>query len=152
MNPDVLNNRTALHGYLAWRLGLIAIIFGALTSMALWFYGIEQLEHDAVEQAQEVAQSLIKDHQSTLKMLDQDQSLSEQSRQTLLRWSNQQINPTFTFIEVYNADGEEIVVAQSSDPFARHLAESRDHLNPKVESQYKPYFEKTPSLFRRLPR
>ena len=148
MNTAVFESRQALHKFLALRLGLIAVVLGLITSASLWFYGIEQLEHDAVKQARTVAQTLISDHKETLKVLDvkeqggQEEPAAEQAQKTLLEWSNQQINQTFTFIEIYNAEGEEIVVAQSSDPFARHLAESRDHLNPKVESQYKPYFEK----------
>ncbi|MDR9499043.1 MAG: HD-GYP domain-containing protein [Hydrogenovibrio sp.] len=142
MNTAAFESRQALHKFLALRLGLIAVVFGLITSASLWFYGIELLEHDAVEKAQEVAQELISEHRTTLEMLDQSRQTPEQSQKTLLDWSNQQIDQTFTFIEIYNAAGEEIVVAQSSDPFARHLAESREHLNPKVEAQYKPHFEK----------
>ncbi|MDR9500008.1 MAG: HD domain-containing protein [Hydrogenovibrio sp.] len=142
LNTAALANKHTLHKYLAWRLGMIAVLFGVTTSAALWFYGIEQLEHDAVTQAQKVAQTLILDHKKTLQIIDQENQTLDQSKTTLLEWSNRRIDQTFTFVEIYNAEGEEIVVAQSSDPFARHLAESRDHLNPKVEAQYIPHLEK----------
>lgn len=142
MVEQTLESRQALHRYLASRLGIISLVFGIVTSSSLWLYGIEQLEHDAVAQAHEVAQKLISDHKKTLEMIDQNGRTSEKSKESLQAWSSEHISQTFTFIEIYNADGEEIVVAQSSDSFAKKLAESRHHLNPKIESQYIPHFER----------
>lgn len=130
-----------LHQQLIFRIGLTAFLAGMLTSAFLWFYGIEQFEEDAVESAQVLAEQMIATHVSELSLLERGGRLAEADRQQLLQVANEYVTRYFSFVELYDVEGEEVVAATSSDPLAKSAVEARAHMNPKNEHIYNAFYD-----------